>query len=115
MRRLFVTLLVSLVPIQTWADDVPPSFESGNAIYKYLTSKDERDKAFAAGYIIGVADAGSRTSIDGWSFCVPEKAPVDQVVDVVKVWLEIYAQNRHYSARSLVPRALEEAFPCPKK
>ena len=59
------------------------------------------------GYIWGVVGAGDRSS-----FCIPDGVKQLQVIDVVKQWIDQHPALRHYTAASLVTKALKESFPC---
>ena len=70
------------------------------------------------GYIIGIADAMSANekndgAIAGWKACIPDSAPVRQLVDVVKRFRREHPEIRHLAASTLVGESLAEAFPCP--
>jgi Rap1a immunity proteins len=60
------------------------------------------------GYIWGVAGALEGSP----AFCLSNGVQQNQVVDVVKRWLDEHPEVRHYSASSLVAKALKEKFPC---
>jgi hypothetical protein len=52
-------------------------------------------------------------SLDGWMACVPDGVTGSQVNDVAMKYLAEHPQQRHFSAPSLIAKALSEAFPCP--
>ena len=59
------------------------------------------------GYIWGLAGAG-----EGSAFCFPHGVQANQIVDVIKKWLQDHPELRHYAASSLITAALKEKFPC---
>jgi hypothetical protein len=65
------------------------------------------------GYVQGIADAvDTPNGLSGWRACRPEGATRGQLQDVVTRWLDQHPEQRHYSAATLVAKALAEAFPC---
>jgi hypothetical protein len=68
------------------------------------------------GYIAGVSDTilsyGSVITPKNRIYCPPPNAEMDQLIRVVKKWLEDNPSQLHLPAGVLVIRALGEAFPC---
>jgi len=44
--------------------------------------------------------------------CMPQDVALSQPIDIVKRWLELYPEKRHWNAAHIVAVALSEAFPC---
>ena len=108
MRRLsFVFMLFMGSP--AWAD-----FNNGNTL---LTICNEDNAVFwgnCGGYIEAVSDVLSHgVAIAGRKACPPGQATGGQVRDIVVRFLVNHPEERHFSAESLVAKALSEAFPCP--
>jgi hypothetical protein len=62
------------------------------------------------GYVLGVTGAAQ---FIGSSVCIPSKTvAVEQLTDVVKLWLGDHPETRHKAASFLVLEALKEKFPC---
>ena len=60
-----------------------------------------------AGYVMAISD-----EIAGRKACVPTKATLGQIMDVVAVFLTNNPQMRHLPAPGLVSAAIAQAFPC---
>jgi len=71
---------------------------------------------YCAGYVAGVAHLVSVESYEGstyfWKSCPPKAATTEQLVDVVKKFLNEHPEDRHRPALLLVLKALSNAFPC---
>lgn len=59
-------------------------------------------------YVAGAADFAMGMHM----VCVPNRAQVGQLRDVVIKYLDEHPEHRHYSADSIVVTALREGFPC---
>lgn len=114
-RRLVVLVFTALSAISTLAK---ADFMSGNDLHSGLQTTNAVDKAYALGYVIGIADFEDyKNKTQGNSkrsscFFVPDTASGTQVTDVVKNWLDKHPGRRHYAASSVVAAALRETFPC---
>jgi Rap1a immunity proteins len=112
---------VALLSIFSWAFLTPTrfvqaetqgAFLGGNQLYQLclLPTPD-----ICLGYVDGIADAINWPMLKGkLSVCFPDSVVGQQLIDIVKSYLEKNPAVRHYSASSLVLRAFSEAFPCPK-
>jgi hypothetical protein len=83
-------------------------FWTGNELYNKCISDKPVEKAFCAGYIIGVADAAVATK----AICLDINVNVRQVNDVAVKWLRENPEVRNQPAFHLVFRALMLAFLC---
>jgi len=91
------------------------AFQSGNSLYKAMQTAGAFSNGHAHGYIIGVADSFNGIKQEGGDFfCIPKGATEGQLVDVVRAWIVNNPQQRHFSALSLISRALDDVFPCKK-
>ena len=79
---------------------------NGNKLNELCESSQE--SAVCLGYIIGAADA----HVNDGSFCAPNDTIGGQMEDIVKRYLRVHPERRHFSAASLVVSALKEKFPC---
>ena len=50
----------------------------------------------------------------GYRWCLHKKITQGEVMDPVIAWLKVNPKKRHFTATSLVSKALQESFPCPK-
>jgi Rap1a immunity proteins len=85
-----------------------PVFESGNRLHDACEARDLLSKGFCAGYITGVVDALRPKEL----FCLPQNATVEQVADIVKLWLRDHPERRQEPAQVLTGLALLNKFPC---
>ena len=69
---------------------------------------------FCTGYIEAVVDSlkGADRGVNGFVFCPPGNATIKQLRNGVRSSLEANPQHLHFTAASLVAKALSEAFPC---
>lgn len=92
------------------------AFKSGNDLHTQCIDESEALKmmsfAYCIGYITAVADVISDYAKSQGRNCFPPMVTGEQIVDVVKKWLETHPELRHYSAAWGVTRAFSEAFPC---
>lgn len=88
-----------------------PSFAfSGNELYENCTDNNY-GAVFCAGFGRGVGEVMISTRLYGYEACFPGVSDL-QLRDILRRWLAEHPQDRHYSASSLVARALSETFPC---
>jgi hypothetical protein len=88
--------------------------QTGNLLFENCAAwpRGQRDEmtlfktGTCVGYIWGVAGV-----LEGSSFCLKGVQP-NQLVDVIKRWLDDHPEVRHYAASSLIETALKEKFPC---
>jgi hypothetical protein len=100
MKQLIVGLL--FVPCIASAE-----FMDGNGLLSRMNDSETVPRMVALGYVQGVADVFARVKI-----CAPQNVTAGQARDVVKQYLEINPDRRHYSADSLVLNALAQVWPC---
>jgi hypothetical protein len=111
MVRMSLVLLAATL----WSGQVAAAggFESGNSLLTFCTSAQETHREYCNGYVGGVADALLSDSLAVQSrACLPKDATLAQVTDAAVKWLQQNPQHRHYTAVSLIARALSDAFPC---
>ena len=88
----------------------------GSQLYDWCrmadTDEDESvkmlSKGLCAGYIGGEADTLAIAN----SGCLEKGTRLEQLIDLVKVYLANHPESRHYAASSLVISAIAEKFPC---
>ena len=101
-------LAIALALVSTAAS---AEFFNGNDLLNRLQEPSASPmRQSALGYVAGVADTTMRIF-----HCAPPTATLRQAADIVQIALEAQPQDRHYSADTLVTRALQFAWPCPKK
>jgi hypothetical protein len=100
MKKLIAGLL--FIPCMASAE-----FMDGNGLLSKINDVEFLPKMVALGYVQGVADVYAGTKI-----CMPKNVTAGQARDVVKQYLEINPEKRHYSADSLVLNALAQVWPC---
>jgi hypothetical protein len=83
-------------------------FINGNQLHADFNGS-ASDKAFALGYVSGVVD-----SFDEELFCVPVKAELGQLRDIVRKFVASNPKERHRHAGALVVFSLATEFPCKK-
>jgi hypothetical protein len=83
----------------------------GNRLYE-LCTPNSRSSEFCDDYVLSVADALMVGRVGGWTACIPNSVTGNQVVDVVKRFLEAHPAKRRSAAFGLVAEALAEGFPC---
>ncbi len=100
MKKLIVGLL--FVPCMASAE-----FLDGNGLLSRMNDSESIPRMVALGYVQGVADVYARVKV-----CAPQNVTAGQARDVVKQYLELNPERRHYSADSLVVNALAQVWPC---
>jgi hypothetical protein len=90
------------------------SIQSGEKLLAKCISDSITEKAFCGGYIIGIADALTSNSINGFTACLPNGTKAREVVNESVKWLALHADVRKFDAEGLIASALSEAFPCKK-
>ena len=119
MRLVQITTLISAIILTTATPGFcEVKFLSASELLKTCTTN-KNDPSFylrdaeCSAYIIGVADAFSCN--DGafrFYWHPPVKATREQVTKVVVKWLNDHPEDHHFSAASIVARALQNGFPC---
>lgn len=100
MKKLIVGLL--FVPCMASAE-----FMDGNGLLSKMNDVEYLPRMVALGYVQGVADVYHGTKI-----CAPANMTAGQARDVVKHYLEVNPDKRHFAADSLVLNALAQVWPC---
>ncbi len=100
MRKVIASLL--FIPSIGCAE-----FLDGNGLLSRMNDSETVPRMVALGYVQGVADVYARVKI-----CAPQNVTAGQARDVVKQYLELNPERRHYSADSLVVNALAQVWPC---
>ena len=85
-------------------------FETGNTLLSKIDSINTVEQMVALGYIKGIADAHSGTSI-----CAPLSVTAGQINDMVAQFLRVYPEHRSYTGGSIVLHVLSSAWPCGKR
>ncbi|WP_407944652.1 Rap1a/Tai family immunity protein [Palleronia pelagia] len=124
------TCALSLAP-----PPLPAQQISGNESYRTCTAQDDLVFAgFCVGYVVAqvegqswgamlalrgtmpdasVSDLNSAIS-SSLTHCTPSEASNEQLVAVVVNYMDEFPELRHESARLIVWRSLQNAFPCPE-
>ena len=86
---------------------------TGNDLWRICTSKDARDNGLCYGYVTAIAEViGQPAGIYGHHACLSNDTAIQQIVDVVKRYLDQRPEVRHYGAYNLLVPVLVEAFLC---
>lgn len=92
-------------------------FDSGNRLYEDCRAENYFNRGYCGGYVVGIVDTiealQERGVLPANALCIPEGSTKGQLVDVVEKYFEDHPSRRHLDAGSLVPEALNAAFPCP--
>lgn len=102
MRKLLVILM--FVPSMAQAE-----FFSGNDLLKKFNG-DTVDQIIALGYVQGAVDA-----LSGSILCLPPTVTAGQVGDMISNYLRNTPAERHFSADSIISKALITVWPCAKR
>jgi hypothetical protein len=86
-------------------------FRDGNSLLRECTGSDPEQLA-CLGYIMGITDIIRGKEVLGYKPCLYSNISVQQLHDVVVLYLRSQPAIRHYSAASLVVAALGHSFPC---
>jgi hypothetical protein len=111
MRRSFCLIFALL--LSGGAEAVEGTVRDGNMLFdvcqngKPVPALEAFKMGMCVGFVTGVSD-----TLYGTTVCGPENVSVQQMVDVVKLYLTNHPERRHLAARDLAANALTEAFPC---
>lgn len=105
-------LRLSLVMMMLFASPARAIFYDGNDMHELCNNGGVSGSDFCMAYSAAVSDVLEDYPINGWTACVPRTVRLSQIRDIVARWLANNPQERHYTANSLMARALAEAFPC---
>ena len=93
-----------------------PAVRAGDDMQVTELVKIARDNGMCLGYIVGLSDQamGDQTFAHAKrNYCLPSGVRSEQLVMVVKKYLEDNPAQLHYEAAVMTIRALTDAFPCP--
>lgn len=111
MRRGFFALTMSVPCLVANA-----GFDTGNRLHDDCASENYFNRGYCAGYIVGIVDTVESMQASGVlpksALCIPEGVTKGQLADVVEKFLADNPVLRNQAAGSLVPQALNAAFPC---
>ena len=115
MFRLIILLLVLLLPV-----GVSAGFITGNKLQSHFNDCENNKNLlfcyYAKGYVVGVEDAYLDTVF--MPACIPSGSggiKVNQLISVVRKWLNEHPERLHEAAEGLVLAAINEAWPCPEQ
>jgi hypothetical protein len=92
-----------------------PEVRAGETMQVMELVKIAKDNAMCVGYIVGVSDQAMGDQISAHAkrnYCLPSEVHSEQLVMVVKKYLEDNPAQLHYEAEILTIRAITDAFPC---
>lgn len=111
MRRRLSPALLALACLTAHA-----GFDTGNRLHEDCRAANYFNRGYCGGYVTGIVDTieslQARGVLPADALCIPEESTKGQLVDVVKKYLDDHPERRHLEAGSLVPEALNSAFPC---
>ena len=111
IKKIIIFLVVLLISFNVFAT----SFYSGNDLKRKVNSTDPFESGFSYGYISAVSDSLYKSRIAGFQMCLPKEVELGQLIDVVKIFLDTHPNLLHFTASSLVAKALQDAYPCSQK
>lgn len=103
MKKIIATLMLA----PTLASAQVGYFETGNTLYEKMGSTSPVEKMVALGYVKGISDAHSGTSI-----CPPSNITAGQINDMVFQFLRSYPEHRSYTGNAVVLYVLSSNWPC---
>jgi len=77
-----------------------------------LTVCEEVGNPACEGYIVGVYDASQGVTYNGQKYCIPSSVKAEQLVRVVKKYLQDHPEFLHLASAHNVYSSFKEAFPC---
>jgi Rap1a immunity proteins len=92
-----------------------PEIREGETMSLTEIAKTAKDNGMCLGYIVGVSDqaVGDKALAHAkGNYCLPSEVHSEQLVMVVKKYLEDNPAQLHYQAEVLTIHALTDAFPC---
>ena len=119
MLRCLVLVLIFL----SLSVRVEAGFSTGNKLLKFCTADKNGPQGVCSGYIMGVVDAhdvnndvGGKDEYKnnhlGYRWCLHKKITQGEVMDPIIAWLKVNPKKRHFTATSLISKALQESFAC---
>jgi len=91
------------------------TYATGEMLHRALQSGKTYEQGIARGYVGAVADIGAGEPVNGFLFCVPATATLEQMGTVVRDWLDRHPESRNYAGKGVVGAALADAYPCRRK
>jgi hypothetical protein len=104
MKKLLCAALIGIAPV------AHAEFWDGHKLWANLNETPGYSNGAALGFVVGVHDLG-----EGVLHCSPSSITAGQARDVVFAYMQEFPSLRHNAAQLLVTRALQRAWPCPKK
>ena len=92
------------------AAGVTAAFMTGNQLWD-ACNKPDASSGYCGGYIAGAANSMSAETPRP-AACFPHEVGVEQLVNVVKLYLSQHPAKRHFGAFEVIFLALSSAFPC---
>ncbi|MBT7732968.1 MAG: hypothetical protein HN701_14770 [Rhodospirillaceae bacterium] len=113
---IMITLVVGII-------EAKAGFSTGEKLLKFCTADKNGPQGVCSGYIIGVVDSHQTDKVIkgkdeylnkhlGYRWCLHKKITQGEVMDPVIAWLKVNPKKRHFTATSLVGKALQESFKC---
>ena len=112
MKRVIASIVVAASILAGLTTDAEATFDNGNKLLGTCQNESEIPWGYCLGYIVGIAEVLETEPLVGMGACLPKTATKGQLRIIVIKWLEANPQHLHFSAHSLVVKALSKAFPC---
>ena len=85
---------------------------TGNDLWRVCASKDARDNGLCYGYMTAIAEVIRQPAgLFGHHACLSDDTAIQQIVDVVKRYLDQHPEVRHYGSFGLLAPALSTKEP----
>ncbi len=101
---------IAATPFRNSVAGVTAAFMTGNQLWD-ACNKPDASSGYCGGYIAGAADSMSAETPRP-AACFPHEVGVEQLVNVVKLYLSQHPVKRHFGAFEVIFLALSSAFPC---
>ena len=110
MTKLALGVVIALAVL---TGEARASFMDGNGLYKACSSNSSAEQDICLGYIEGATDYLEWTRSDrNEKQCVPAQVVLQQIEDVVMVYLRDHPDYRTNLAAALVATAITQAWNC---
>lgn len=86
---------------------------TGSGLYTLCASSSNIDYGMCAGYVRAVADLMLTEPVGGQRACAFDLVRIQQMIDIVRNYLDQTPDALENSARMATAKALARAFPCP--
>lgn len=107
-----LAVLVAAMPLSLAHSEV--TYVHAGDLDRLCSSDNDINKSWCEGFISGVFEIISNTSVNGIAACVPPRLTLQKGVAVTKKWLAGHPEESIEPASLAVARAFAEAFPCKK-